>query len=69
MASLVAILRGARVTPVQLLPYNPMGVVMVDKLGRRCPALPASLVKPQEIERIERMFSEVVDASKSRCPG
>lgn len=68
LGALVAILRSAGVTSVQLLPYNPMGVVMAEQLGRPCPALPASFMKPQEIERIQALFSEIVDASKIRCP-
>jgi pyruvate formate lyase activating enzyme len=68
LAALVSILRSAGVRSVRLLPYNPMGVVMAEKLGRPCPVLSASFMKPQEIERIQHMFSEIVDASKSRSP-
>lgn len=68
LGALVAILRDAGVRSVQLLPYNPMGVSMAETLGRPCPALPPSFMKPQEIERLQRMFADLVAASKGRCP-
>lgn len=56
LEAVVAILRSAGVPSVQLLPYNPMGVVMAEQLGRPRPALPASFMAPQDIERIQRWF-------------
>ena len=66
LEALVAILHGAGVSSAQLLPYNPMGVFMAEKLGRPRPALPTLFMKPHDLERVQRMFVEIVGACRSK---
>lgn len=68
LEALVAILRDAGVKLARLLPYNPMGIPMAEALGRPCPVLSASFMKPQEIERLQRMFADIVEAAKLPVP-
>jgi pyruvate formate lyase activating enzyme len=64
--ALVAILHDAGVSSAQLLPYNPMGLFMAEKLGRPRPALPTSFMKPHDVERVQRMFVDIVQARLSK---
>jgi pyruvate-formate lyase-activating enzyme len=66
LEALVAILHSAGVSSAQLLPYNPMGIFMAEKLGRPPPALPTSFMKPHEVERVQRMFVDIVEARLSQ---
>lgn len=64
LAALLSILRSAGVPSARLLPYNPLGVDMAEKLGRPRPALPDSFMKPQDVQRIQRMFQDLAEAPR-----
>jgi pyruvate formate lyase activating enzyme len=65
LEGLVAILRSAGVKSARLLPYNPLGVSMAEALGRPRPPVPASFMKPEEIDRLQHMFSELIGSTRA----
>lgn len=60
LEALVLLLRQAGADSVELLPYNPLGVTMSQALGRPAPAVSGSFMKPDELERIYRMFEDII---------
>ncbi len=45
---------------VELLPYNPLGLAMYPRLGRRAPDLPPGFVEPERERQVLDMFREIV---------
>ncbi|MEW6363147.1 MAG: glycyl-radical enzyme activating protein [Acidobacteriota bacterium] len=59
LSGLVAILRELRVSQVELLPYNPLGLAMHRALGRLTPALPRRFLSAAEERSIEEMLRRI----------
>ncbi len=61
LSEIVAVLYEAGASNVSLLPYNPLGLEMLGKLGRSRPALPAQFMKPAEESEIREMFKMILE--------
>ena len=65
LSDIADILRSSGAKDVTLLPYNPMGIEMAEKLGRPKPPLPESFMKPEEEEKLYDMFVKLVQDKKT----
>jgi len=60
LSGIVAILRRLRAPSVRLLPWNPMGLTMAERLGRPRPALPAHLMSHEEERHVRDLLAALV---------
>lgn len=60
LAGLAAILDEVGASEVTLLPYNPLGLDMYERLGRPVPSIPRQFMKPQEEENVRNRFQTLV---------
>jgi len=69
LANIVKILMDAGAEDISLLPYNPMGFGLTEKIGKPLPALPLHFMPPREEKEIyimvENLVSEHRDCHKS----
>lgn len=61
LSAIVNLLHETGVENVSLLPYNPMGIEMNDKLGRPKPPLLEGFMKSDEEEEVYDMFKNLVE--------
>ncbi|MBI5875027.1 MAG: glycyl-radical enzyme activating protein [Deltaproteobacteria bacterium] len=61
LSAIVNLLHETGAENVSLLPYNPMGIEMNDKLGRPRPSLPEGFMKPDEEEEVYGMFRGMIE--------
>lgn len=61
LSAIVNLLHETGAENVSLLPYNPMGIEMNDKLGRPKPPLPEGFMKPDEEEEVYTMFKGMIE--------
>ncbi len=61
LSAIVNLLCETGVGDVSLLPYNPMGIEMNEKLGRPRPPLPECFMKPDEEEDVYSMFRGMIE--------
>lgn len=68
LSAIVDILCDAGAENVTLLPYNPMGMAMYSKLGKRPPLLSESFMKPDEEREIYEMLRRIIEERRSEIP-
>jgi pyruvate formate lyase activating enzyme len=68
LEALVGILREAGARDVTLLPYNPLGLGMAERLGRPRPALPGAFMEPGEERAAYALLERLVQAPESSRP-
>ncbi len=68
LSSIVDILCDAGAENVTLLPYNPMGMAMYPKLGRRPPPLSESFMKPDEEREVYEMLRRIIEERRRGIP-
>ncbi|MEE9543644.1 MAG: glycyl-radical enzyme activating protein [Thermodesulfobacteriota bacterium] len=61
LQAIVDLLSDAGARDVTLLPYNPLGIGMAEKIGREAPPLPKSFMKPTKEKRIRTLFKGMVE--------
>jgi pyruvate formate lyase activating enzyme len=67
LAGLVTVLCELRAPSVSLLPWNPMGLAMAERLGRPQPPLPAKFMSREEEDRIGDVMAALI-ADRRRAP-
>lgn len=60
LAGIVSVLCELRAPSVRLLPWNPMGLAMAERLGRPRPALPAHFMSHEEERRIHDLMTALI---------
>jgi pyruvate formate lyase activating enzyme len=66
LKAIIDILWEARAEDVSLLPYNPMGLESVVKLGKARPHLPEGFMKPDEERKVYAMFKSLIEDKDRR---
>lgn len=66
LSAIVDLLCEAGAENVSLLPYNPLGIEMAERLGRRKPALPETFMTPDEERAIHAMFRKIIEQKKCK---
>jgi pyruvate formate lyase activating enzyme len=66
LKAIIDILCEASAEDVSLLPYNPMGLEMVVKLGKPRPHLPERFMKPDEEREVYAMFRSLIEDKDRR---
>jgi pyruvate formate lyase activating enzyme len=61
LRAIVDLLCEAGANSVALLPYNPMGIEMVVRLGRPRPALPERFMEPDQEKNIYALFTKIIE--------
>jgi len=60
LTGIVGFLKEVGVGEVSLLPYNPLGLEMLTKLGREPSTLPEGFMKPEEEKEVFRLFEAIL---------
>jgi pyruvate formate lyase activating enzyme len=68
LVAVVDILCDAGADSVQLLPYNPLGLQMIEALGRPRPPMPGRFMKPRELQDLHETFKQILADQESRQP-
>ena len=61
LKAIIAILFNAGAGNVSLIPYNPLGFEMAEKIGKPLPALSKSFMKPEKEEEIYIIMNSIID--------
>lgn len=67
LRGLVKILREAGAPRASLLPYNPLGLQMLESLGRSRPTLPRGFMKPDQEQRVLDLFGSLVEETSNNA--
>ena len=67
LAAIVAVLCELRAPSVSLLPWNPMGLAMAERLGRPRPPLPPTFMSREEEDRLGDLMAALI-ADRQREP-
>jgi pyruvate formate lyase activating enzyme len=62
LSAIVELLCDAGAVSVSLLPYNPLGIGMAERLGRPRPPLPERFMMPEEEAEVATMFQDLIAA-------
>jgi pyruvate formate lyase activating enzyme len=65
LRAIAAILKDAGARDVALLPYNPLGLAMAERLGRAPPPLPSRFTPPEEERAIFAAFRAVLSEGEA----
>jgi len=60
LTGIAGLLKKAGVEEVSLLPYNPLGLEMLTKLGREPSTLPKAFMKPEDEKEVFRLFQDIL---------